>query len=336
MRLRFHWGTPNLFLRRRVPESGPLKAAVIGAGVFGHHHATKYKALGQAGGDVELFAVADPNPEMRAKAKAHYGCKTVADWRELLGKVDVVSVCSPAVTHAEIVRAFLKAGTHVLVEKPIATTVEESAELVALAREVGRVLTVGHQERFVFARTGLLDVAETPLEITCWRQGPWTGRGDDVSVVLDLMIHDIDLVHTLVPGEVTEIRAEGLTEYGPHADEVFALLHFANGTVAKLETSRVATERKRGLRAVYADGVVEIDFLSRTVKNTTPRPLGALELGDPLGEAVAGFVAAARAGTDALVTPEQAAQALETALWIEQASGVAVVPANQTRAAAGR
>ncbi len=324
-----------MFLRRRVPESGPLKAAVIGAGVFGHHHATKYKALGQAGGDVELFAVADPNADMRAKAKAHYGCKTVADWRELLGKVDLVSVCSPAVTHAEIVRAFLNAGAHVLVEKPIATTEEEAAELVALSREQGRVLTVGHQERFVFARTGLLDLAETPQEITCWRQGPWTGRGDDVSVVLDLMIHDIDLVHSLVPGAVTEVRADGLIEYGPHADEVFALLKFANGTVAKLETSRVATERKRGLRAVYADGVVEIDFLSRTVKNTTPRPLGALELGDPLGEAVAGFVVAARAGMDALVTPEQAAQALETALWIEEASGVAV-PRSQTRAAAGR
>jgi predicted dehydrogenase len=324
-----------LFLRRRVPESGPLKAAVIGAGVFGHHHATKYKMLGQQGQDVELFAIADPSPESRAKAKAHYGCKTVSDWRELLGKVDLVSVCSPAVTHAEIVRAFLNAGAHVLVEKPIATTAEEAAELVALARATGKVLTVGHQERFVFARTGLLDIGETPQEITCWRQGPWTGRGDDVSVVLDLMIHDLDLVHTLVPGPIDEVRSEGIIEYGPHADEVFAILHFANGAIAKLETSRIATERKRGLRAVYSDGVVEIDFLTRTVKNTTPRPLGALELGDPLGEAVAGFVAAAQAGTDALVTPEQAAQALLTALWVEDASGVAVRPA-QSRIAAGR
>ena len=324
----------TLFLRRRVPESGPLKAAVIGAGVFGHHHATKYKALAQAG-EVELFAIADPNPEMLAKAKAHYGCKAVTDWRDLLGKVDLVSICSPAVTHAEIVRAFLNAGAHVLVEKPIATTQEEAAELALLSRTVGRVLTVGHQERFVFARTGLLDLSETPKEITCWRQGPWTGRGDDVSVVLDLMIHDLDLVHTLVPGPVEDVRAEGLIEYGPHADEVFAILTFANGTIAKLETSRIATERKRGLRAVYADGVVEIDFLTRTVKNTTPRPLGALEMGDPLGESVAGFVAAAKAGTDALVTPEQAAQALDTALWIEDASGVAVRPL-QARLAARR
>jgi len=326
-----------LFLRRRVPENGPLKAAVIGAGVFGHHHATKYKMLAQTSKDVSLFAIADPNPEMRAKAKAHYGCAVVADWRELLGKVDLVSICSPAVTHAEVVHAFLSAGAHVLVEKPIATTMDEAQELVELSRQMGRILSVGHQERFVFARTGLLDLKEMPLEITCWRQGPWTGRGDDVSVVLDLMIHDLDLVHTLLPGKVVDVRAEGLIEYGPHADEVFALLRFDNGAIAKLETSRVASERKRGLRAVYADGVVEIDFLSRTVRNTTPRPLGALELGDPLGESVAGFIAAAKAGVDALVTPEQAAQALETALWIEEASGVAVpMPATQARVAAGR
>ena len=324
-----------MFLRRRVPETGPLKAAVVGAGVFGHHHATKYKSLGCK--DVTLFGIADPNLEMRTKAKAHHACHAFADWRELLGKVDLVSVCSPAITHAEIVRDFLKAGTHVLVEKPIATTQEEAAELVALSRETGKILSVGHQERFVFARTGLLDLAETPVEITCWRQGPWTGRGDDVSVVLDLMIHDLDLVHTLVPGAVEDVRADGLIEYGPHADEVFALLRFSCGTIAKLETSRIANERKRGLRAVYADGVVEIEVLSRTVINTTPRPLGALELGDPLGESLAGFVAAAKAGVDALVTPEQAAQALETALWIEEASGVAApLQAAQARIAASR
>jgi predicted dehydrogenase len=323
-----------LFLRRRVPENGPLKAAVIGAGVFGHHHATKYKAFAQAGKGVELFAVADPNPDMRAKAKAHHGCQVVADWRELLGKVDLVSVCSPAVTHAEIVRSFLKAGAHVLVEKPIATSMEEAAELVALSRQESRVLSVGHQERFVFARTGLLDLPQAPLEISCWRQGPWTGRGDDVSVVLDLMIHDLDLVHALVPGEVTEVRAESLVEYGPHADEVFALLRFDGGAIAKLETSRVANERKRGLRAIYADGIVEIDFLSRTVRNTTPHKLGALELGDPLGESVAGFVTAAQAGVDALVTPEQAAQALATALWVEEASGMAIP--ERARVAGGR
>src|SRR5689334_7996072 len=134
-----------MFIRRRVPEQGPLKAAVIGVGAFGRHHCAKYKAIP----GVELFAVADTSPEIRHTAAAH--------WRELLGKVDLVSICSPAVTHAAIVRAFLNAGAHVLVEKPIATTLAEADELVALARKTGLTLTVGHQERFVFARTGLLD-----------------------------------------------------------------------------------------------------------------------------------------------------------------------------------
>jgi predicted dehydrogenase len=323
-----------LFLRRRVPEAGPLKAAVIGAGAFGRHHANKYRALTEAGQDVVLFAVADPNPEARAAIAARHQVQVVSDWRDLLGKVDLVSVCSPAVTHATIVHAFLNAGAHVLVEKPIATTLDEAQELVALSRASGKVLTVGHQERFVFARTGLLDLAETPLEITCWRQGPWTGRGDDVSAVLDLMIHDLDLVHTLVPGAVSAVKAQGYTEYGPHADEVSATVTFAGGTVARLETSRVAPERRRGMRAVYADGVIEIDFLTREIVNTTPRPLGALEMGDPLGESVAGFVAAALAGTDALVTPEQATQALETALLIEESAGVSMpVPVAEPRVA---
>jgi predicted dehydrogenase len=335
-------GATALFLRRRVPENGPLKAAVIGAGAFGRHHAAKYRALAESGPSfkdkaVELFAIADPSPEVRRTSVAQYGVLAVADWRELLGKVDLVSICSPAVTHAEIVRAFLNTGAHVLVEKPIATTIEEANDLVALARHTGRVLTVGHQERFVFARTGLLGQAETPLEIQCWRHGPWTGRGDDVSAVLDLMIHDLDLVHTLVDSEAVDVTARGITQYGPHADEVSAAVTFANGTVVRLDTSRIAETRKRGLRAVYADGVVEIDFLTREIRNTTPRPLAALEMGDPLGESVANFVAAARNGVAPLVSAEQATRALETALRIDEAAeaGMPVVlPAALGRAVA--
>ena len=321
-----------MFLRRRVPESGPLKAAVIGAGVFGRHHAAKYAAA--AG--VTLFAVADPSAEVRATISArHEGVAVTADWRELLGKVDLVSICSPAVTHYEIVKAFLSAGAHVLVEKPIATSREEAADLLSIVEETGRILTVGHQERFVFARTGLLDLDAIPLEITCWRQGPWTGRGDDVSAVLDLMIHDLDLVHTLVPGPLAAVRARGFVEYGPFADEVSATVTFAGGTVVHLETSRVAAERRRGLRAVYADGVVEIDFLTRVITNTTPRPLGMFEMGDPLGESVAGFVAAARGTAPVLVTAQQAAQALDTALLIEEAAGVSQpLPVAERRVAA--
>ena len=313
-----------MFLRRRVPEKGPLKAAVIGAGAFGRHHVAKYRAIP----GVELYAIADPSAEIRAAAP--FDLIAVADWRELLGKVDLVSVCAPAVTHAEIVRAFLNARAHVLVEKPIATTMDEANDLVELARKNNLILTVGHQERFVFARTGLLDQAQKPREIQCWRRGPWTGRGDDVSAVLDLMIHDLDLVHTMIPSPVVQVTAQGMVQYGPHADEITATLNFADGTVAQLDTSRIADVRRRGFRAVYDDGVVEIDFLTRSITNTTPRPLAALEVGDPLGDAVAGFVAAARDRTDPMVKPEQAAQALETALLIDERVA-ASVPAGAVR-----
>jgi len=300
---------------RRIQHEGVLKAAVIGAGAFGRHHASKYRGLE----GVELVAIADANPEVRKGSLANHGVMAVAEWRDLLGKVDLVSICTPAVTHSAIVRAFLNSGAHVLVEKPIATALDEADALITLAEETGRVLTVGHQERFVFARTGLLNFPDAPKEVSCWRMGPWTGRGADVSAVLDLMIHDLDLVHTLVRSEVEEIRAQGVVQYGPHADEVTAELTFANGTVARLDTSRIAATRKRGLTAIYADGVVEIDFLTREVKNTTPRALKALEIGDPLGESVASFVAAARDGSEPVVLPEQARQALETAVRIEEA-----------------
>jgi predicted dehydrogenase len=260
----------------------------------------------------------------------------VADWRELLGKVDLVSVCTPAGTHAQIVRAFLNAGAHVLVEKPIATSVEEADALIALAAASARVLTVGHQERFVFAGTGLLGYREVPLEVSCWRMGPWTGRSADVSVVLDLMIHDLDLVHQLIPAAVFDIEARSRALHGVLPDEVIADMTFANGSVAHLETSRISDARRRGMRAEYVDGVIEIDFITRKIRNTTPRPLKALEQSDPLGESVAAFIAAVKTGGPTLVKPEEARMALASALAIEDAAerGRAPAPAYAAVAAA--
>ncbi|HTQ14171.1 MAG TPA: Gfo/Idh/MocA family oxidoreductase [Rhizomicrobium sp.] len=301
-----------------VQPSGPrsLRAGVVGIGAFGRHHASKYSKL--AG--VELVAVADPCLDARRHAATTHGVKAVAEWKDLLGQVDIVSVCTPAVTHAPIVRAFLNAGAHVLVEKPIATDLDEADTLIALAEAKGLVLTVGHQERFVFARTGLLEYPDAPLEIETWRNGPWTGRGADVSAVLDLMIHDLDLVHRLVTADVADVTADGRATQGAYSDEVTARVTFDNGTVARLTASRISLIRRRGLRAVYADGVIEIDFITRQVKNTTRRPLGALDMGDPLGESVASFVNAARSSAPTLVRPEEARRALETALLIDEAA----------------
>jgi predicted dehydrogenase len=300
---------------RQNQEPGLLKAGVIGFGAFGRHHATKYAALP----GVVLAGVADPQLDARRTAMARHGIPVCSDWRDLLGKVDLVSVCSPAVTHGAIVGAFLDAGAHVLVEKPIATDLDEADALIALAEANNRVLTVGHQERFVFARTGMLDYVDAPKQVECWRTGPWTGRGADVSVVLDLMIHDLDLVHRLVPGALADVQARGQTSRGRHADDVSAQVQFENGSEALLRASRVSGDRQRGMRAVYADGVIEIDFVTRAVRNTTARALQPLVVDDPLGESVASFVNSVLIGGDTLVRPEEARRALETALLIDEA-----------------
>jgi predicted dehydrogenase len=291
-------------------------------GTFGRHHAAKYEAMDGVG----LVGVADVCAQARRGAAVTHGVPVFSDWRDLLGAVDVVSVCSPAISHASIVRAFLNAGTHVLVEKPIATRLGEADQLIALAEAKDRVLTVGHQERFVFARTGLLDYDDAPVSIECWRIGGWTGRGSDVSVVLDLMIHDLDLVHRLVPASLVEVEASGGSVKSRHADEVEAELGFDDGTQVRLSASRVSSIRRRGMRAVYSDGVIEIDFIARSVRNTTRRHLNPLMVQDPLGESVAAFVNAARGEGQAFVRPEEARRALATALEIEKATVPMALP----------
>ncbi|HLY05924.1 MAG TPA: Gfo/Idh/MocA family oxidoreductase, partial [Rhizomicrobium sp.] len=183
---------------------------------------------------VSLVGVADVCAQARRGAAVTHGVPVFSDWRDLLGAVDVVSVCSPAISHASIVRAFLNAGAHVLVEKPIATRLSEADQLIALAEAKNRVLTVGHQERFVFARTGLLDYDDAPVSIECWRIGGWTGRGADVSVVLDLMIHDLDLVHRLVPSALVDVEASGRSVKSRFNDETEAQLGFDDGTQVRL------------------------------------------------------------------------------------------------------
>ena len=302
-------------MRFQNPNSGRvLRAGVVGNGAFGRHHAAKYARIP----GVDLIGIADPSYEARRHALATHDVAAVNDWRDLLGAVDVVSVCSPAVTHASIVRALHNADAHVLVEKPIATNLDEADSLIALAEAKNCILTVGHQERFVFARTGLLDYVHAPLEVECWRMGPWTGRGADVSAVLDLMIHDLDLVHRLIPGDIADVSAIGRATHSFLADDVSATVHFENGAVAKLHASRVSPIRRRGMRATYCNGIVEIDFITRKVRNTTGRPLNPPELDDPLAESIGAFVEAARMGAAALVRPEEARDALATALLIDE------------------
>ena len=201
-----------------------------------------------------------------------------------------------------IVRAFLNSGVHVLVEKPIATDSSEADTLIALAERKNCVLTVGHQERFVFARTGLLDHGEVPLEVECWRMGPWTGRGADVTVVLDLMIHDLDLVHRWFRAASSMCARAAAPCMARSPMKSRRIVTFDNGSQARLVASRISDNRRRGMRAVYADGVIEIDFLTRQVHNTTGRSLNAAGAGRSLGR-VRRALSCRRAGRAARAGP---------------------------------
>jgi predicted dehydrogenase len=310
-------------------DQQPIRAAVIGAGFFGAIHARKYAALP----GVELVAVADRNPEKAEAVAAALGTTPAEGIEELLGRIDVLTVATPASEHYPPAKTALEAGVHTLVEKPLALTLDHADELISLARARDLVLQVGHQERYVFAEFGLLSRAVAPRRLAARRAGPFTGRGTDVSVVLDLMIHDLDLMHQIIPSPVKTVEARARFEHGGGADEVIAHLSFENGAEAAFTASRIAEARGRTMEIDYDDGRVAIDFIARTLDNTTPADLvpafgGEAQVNgkpaianDPVGHAVAEFIEAVRLGRAPLITGGQGRRALETALRIMKAAG---------------
>lgn len=298
-----------------------LKAGVVGAGVFGGYHAKKYVEL--AG--VTLVGVYDVDLA-RARALAEpLGAHGYDDLDAFLADVEVVTVAAPAVHHAAPALAALKAGRPVYCEKPLAVTPDDADRMVAAAAKAGLPLACGHQERVVFQAMGLLDIPEQPLRLEAVRRGTPSDRNLDVSVVLDLMIHDIDLALTLCAGEPIAVEGEGAITRSTSLDWVKAEATFDNGFTALFDSSRVAEARERTMKIVYPSGEVEIDFLTRGFRNTTPFPLieafTETPAGkDPLGLSVAGFLKAVRGEAPRpVVTGEEAARALDLALAVEQA-----------------
>jgi predicted dehydrogenase len=296
-----------------------LKAGVVGAGVFGGYHAKKYVELP----GVELVAVFDIDL-VRAQALGEpLGAKAYDDMDAFLAAVDVVTVATPAVHHAKAALAALKAGKPVYCEKPLAVTPEEADALIAAAVKAGVPLACGHQERVVFQAMGLLDIPEQPTRLESVRRGTPSERSLDVSVVLDLMIHDIDLALALCAADPVAVEGEGEADRGYGLDWVKVEATFANGFTAVFDSSRVAPARERTMKVVYPSGEVEIDFLARTFRNTTPFPLiedfTETPAGkDPLGQSVAGFLKAVRGEAPRpVVTGEEAARALDLALAVE-------------------
>jgi predicted dehydrogenase len=298
-----------------------LRAGVVGAGVFGGFHAAKYAARA----DVSLTAVFDPHPERAEALAIRFGATPAPDLAALLAEIDVLSIVSPAHTHATIALAALAAGKHLYIEKPIATFLEDADAIVATGRRRGVIVACGFLERAAFRAMNLFEVPEAPLRMEAVRRGPPSPRSLDVSVVMDLMIHDLDLALALSAAPALAVEAEGRRLANRSFDEVEAEITFEGGFTASLSASRVAEGRERHMRLVYPSGEVRIDFLAHSFENTTPLPLNSAFEETPagkdrLGASIGAFLAAVRGQAPApLADAEDGARALDLALAVEQA-----------------
>jgi predicted dehydrogenase len=304
-----------------------IRAAVIGVGYLGRFHAQKYAQL-QA---CELVAVVDGREEAGRAVAAEVGTRSLSDYRELLGKVDVVSVVTPTPAHFEIAHAFLTAGAHVLVEKPITETPAQARELIELAARLGRVLQVGHLERFNSAILAAEPYLHSPRFIECHRLAPYKERGTDVNVVLDLMIHDIDLVQSLAGADILSIDAIGSPVFSGEIDIANARIRFANGCVANTTASRVSLKTERKLRIFEDAAYISLDLQQKILtlirkREGNPQPgqlpvsieEANLEQGDALKAEISSFLDCVRNNGRPVVSGEDGLRALETAIRITE------------------
>jgi predicted dehydrogenase len=237
----------------------PIRAGVIGVGHLGQHHARIYASLPGA----QLIGVVDQSIERAQVVAERHGARVFRTADELLPHVDVVSIAVPTSGHYAVAQACLNGGKHVLVEKPIATTLGEAQELVQLAKQRGCCLQVGHSERFNPIMSLMRPFIGQPVFIECHRLSSFSERGTDVDVVLDLMIHDLDLVLSLNPGLVEEVRAAGVAVLSSSIDIANARIQFQSGCVANLTSSRVSTNKMRRLRLFQRENYLSIDFQTR-------------------------------------------------------------------------
>ncbi len=241
----------------------PVKVGVIGIGNMGWHHARVLSLLR----DADLIGVADPDPERGQMATEQFGCRWFADYREMLPEVEAVCIAVPTLLHHPVGLACLQAGLHVLIEKPIAASQDEATALINAAHQAHRLLQVGHIERFNPAFRELIKVVanEEVMVLEGRRHSPHSDRANDVSVVLDLMIHDIDLVLELAQAPVVRLAAAGGRSAEGPIDYVNATLGFENGVVASLTASKMSHRKIRSLSAHCRSSLVETDFLNHTL-----------------------------------------------------------------------
>jgi predicted dehydrogenase len=250
-----------------------IRTAAIGVGSLGQHHARNYAQMAGEG-RIEFAGVSDVNAETAERVASSYGASSCTDWRELIGKVDAVSIATPTETHCEIACAFLDAGVHVLVEKPIAATLADADKMIEAARRSGAKLMVGQLERFNPAMVALRPRVTSPLYFEIHRVSPFPNRSLDVDVVLDVMIHDLDAVQWLVGEEVkvSEIRAVGIPVISDKVDAANARVEFENGAVANITASRIGTEKIRKTRFYQTNAYVVLDYATKFASLTSLKP----------------------------------------------------------------
>jgi len=306
-----------------------VRVAVVGCGHFGRYHAQKYAASPAA----ELIACVDTNPAAAARVAQEVASFATARLDDIVDRIDAASVAVPTRYHFAVAKALLESGKHVLIEKPLAATREEGRVLVELAEARGRILQVGHLERFNAAILALRDVIRAPLFIESHRLGGFVaGRGTDVSIVLDLMIHDIDLIQEFVGRPLKSVDAVGVPVLTDQDDIANARLRFEGGCVVNVTASRVSMTPQRRMRLFQHDAYIAIDFQTREAtiaRRGIGKPLPMLpgigveerqfEPNDALMLEVESFLRAIEGDAPVTVSGRAGLRALDTALWITEA-----------------
>ena len=303
-----------------------LAVGVAGVGYLGRFHALIYARHP----DIELVGVADSDAETAQRVAEEAGCEAFTDATDLIDQVDAVSIVVPTTAHLAVTRPFLEAGRHVLLEKPIATSVEEGRKIVDLADRAGVILQIGHLERFNAGVMALADRIASPRFIEAHRMSPFVARATDVDVISDLMIHDIDIVLSLIDSEIRHISAAGAAVLTDHLDIANARLEFANGAVANVIASRVSRERMRRIRVFEHHRYQSLDFIDQTLDVAYPEKKAGAEWPEivaervdiepvkPLDAEIDAFARSIRTGEAPLVGGEVGLRALDVALQVKQ------------------
>lgn len=295
-----------------------LKVAVIGVGKLGSLHAKIYSQLKE----VELIGVCDINKKTVKKVAGQYGVSFCTDYNDLLEKIDAASIVVPSSLHYKIAKDFLQTKTHLLIEKPIATTLEEANSLLYLASKNNLTLSVGHIERFNSAIEAFQKLKGDIKFIECHRLGPFSPRVADVGVVLDLMIHDIDIILGLIKDRVQNIDAVGVKVLTKHEDIANARIKFKNGAICNITASRVSNKALRKIRIFQPGAYISIDYIKQEAilyrkigRFIIPRKIN-IKKQQPLKKELASFIECIRLGKKPLVSGEEGRDALEIALDI--------------------